>query len=384
MASARRRTECADSPGEVLSVPMSNEDTKGPSERFHTDTSLRVERAKTDSELGARLGNIEDDADAAVRVGRERADSALDDARQREDASIRADGPSAQRLDAERNREDAAIDEERKADDASLDDERMRRHLALARLLASEREDTDARLLTERLRADASLTARDDFLAIVSHDLRSLLGGIALSASLLQRQAKDDAALSKTTRHTQGIQRMTVQMTRLIGDLLDVASIEAGKVLVMTGRHDAALLVRDAADAFESVVSAKDIAFTVDAPKESLPTDFDPERILQVLSNLLGNALKFTSKGGRITLRVEARGNDVCFSVTDTGEGISADKLQMIFERFSQGRSNDRRGLGLGLFIAKHIIEAHGGKIWVESRPGHGSTFFFTLPAPAR
>jgi signal transduction histidine kinase len=359
---------------------MSNRVPKGPSGRVETDTSLRVERAKTDSELDARFGNLEDDADALVRVGRERADVALNDARQKEDETIPATAQSAERLDAERSREDAEIDEERKADDASVDDDRMRRHLALARLLASEREDTDARLMMERIRADASLIARDDFLAIVSHDLRTLLGGIALSANVLQRQAKE-AALPKSLHHAQCIQRMTAQMTRLIGDLLDVASIEAGKVLIITGRHDAALLVRDAADAFESAVSAKEITFTADTPKEPLPADFDAERILQVLSNLLGNALKFTAKGGRIALRVEAHGDDVWFSVADSGEGISPDKLAAIFERFTQGRSNDRRGLGLGLFIAKHIVESHGGKIWVESKVGEGSTFFFSLPA---
>jgi signal transduction histidine kinase len=360
---------------------IANGDTKGLPERVDTDKSLRVERAKTDSELDARLENIENDADAVVQIARDRADSALSEARRCEDKKLPVGGSSTDSLDAERTRQDDAIDEERKADDAGLDGERMRRHLALARLLASEREDTDARLLTERLRADASLMARNDFLAIVSHDLRTLLGGIALSAGLLQKQAADDAALSKTTRHTQGIQRMTVQMTRLIGDLLDVASIEAGRVLIMTGRHDASSLVRDAADAFESAVSAKEISFTANAPAVPLAADFDPERILQVLSNLLTNALKFTPKGGRITLQVKSRGNDVCFSVADTGEGISPDKLESIFERFSQGRSGDRRGLGLGLFIARHIVDGHGGRIWVESTLGQGSTFFFTLPA---
>lgn len=360
---------------------MTSGETRGPRERVETDQSLRVERAKTDSELGARLGNIEEDADALVRVARGRADSALNEARQRQDQTVPAGGVTAERLDAERTREDDAIDEERKADDVTLDGERMRRHLALVRLLASEREDTDARLLTERVRADASLIARNDFLALVSHDLRTLLGGIALATGVLEMQAKDDAALAKTTRYTQTIQRMTVQMTRLIGDLLDVASIEAGKVIIMTAPNDAGVLVRDAAEAFEGAVAAKEIVFAADVPTEPLPADYDPERILQVLSNLLSNALKFTPKGGRITLGVGLRDNEVCFSVTDTGEGISADNFQTIFERFAQGRSNDRRGLGLGLFIARHIVNAHGGRIWVESTPGKGTTFCFTLPA---
>jgi signal transduction histidine kinase len=113
---------------------------------------------------------------------------------------------------------------------------------------------------------------------------------------------------------------------------------------------------------------------------------FDHERILQVLANLLTNAIKFTPAGGRILLRVEPVGQDVCFSVADTGPGIPSHQLESVFERFWQARSEDRRGLGLGLFISKGIVEAHGGRIWAESQPGKGSTFSFTLagaPAPS-
>ena len=98
------------------------------------------------------------------------------------------------------------------------------------------------------------------------------------------------------------------------------------------------------------------------------------------MTNLVGNALKFTAKGGRITVRVERRGDDVCFAVEDTGEGIPTDRLEKIFDRFFQSHGSDRRGLGLGLFIAKSLVEAHGGRIWAESVLGRGTTFFFTLP----
>jgi signal transduction histidine kinase len=142
--------------------------------------------------------------------------------------------------------------------------------------------------------------------------------------------------------------------------------------------------VREAADAFDPTASGKSIALSVDVSNEDLITDLDPDRIAQVLANLLGNAAKFTRPGGRITMGVALRGGYVCFSVSDTGEGIQPEKLETIFERYSQIRRTDRRGLGLGLYISQRIVEAHGGRLWAESIVGQGSTFFFTVPAPAK
>jgi signal transduction histidine kinase len=133
-------------------------------------------------------------------------------------------------------------------------------------------------------------------------------------------------------------------------------------------------------EAFQLAASAQGIQFTCECGTDSLVAEFDHERILQVLTNLVGNALKFTGKGGRIALRVERRGDDVCFSVEDTGEGIPSDQLEKIFGRFFQSHGGDRRGLGLGLFIAMSLVQVHGGRIWAESTLGRGSTFFFTLP----
>jgi signal transduction histidine kinase len=119
------------------------------------------------------------------------------------------------------------------------------------------------------------------------------------------------------------------------------------------------------------------------SPQATTTAWFDPARILQVLTNLVGNALKFTPKRGRITLRLDVRGDDICFAVADTGEGIPQDRLTQIFDRFFQTREHDRRGLGLGLFIVKSIVDAHGGRVWAESTIGHGSTFSFTIPRHA-
>jgi signal transduction histidine kinase len=144
--------------------------------------------------------------------------------------------------------------------------------------------------------------------------------------------------------------------------------------------EDAILLVRETVEAFQPAAAAKGISLDSDVARDSLLARFDHERILQVLANLLSNAIKFTPEGGRISIRVEPAQEEVRFSVTDTGPGITEESLGRIFERFWQVRASDKRGLGLGLYISKCIVEAHGGRIWAESKPGAGSSFFFTLP----
>jgi len=169
-------------------------------------------------------------------------------------------------------------------------------------------------------------------------------------------------------------------MNRLVGDLMDVASIEAGRLSVFRELSDPAFLVRDTLDAFLPAARLHEVELAAELEEGIEPVEFDPTRILQVLTNLVGNALKFTPKGGRITMRVASRGPEVEFAVSDTGSGIPQDRLTQIFDRFYQTLEHDRRGLGLGLFIVKSIVEAHGGRVWAESPPGVGSTFIFTLP----
>jgi signal transduction histidine kinase len=144
--------------------------------------------------------------------------------------------------------------------------------------------------------------------------------------------------------------------------------------------EDAIRLVRETVEAFQPSASAKGIALESQVAKDSLLARFDHECILQVLANLVSNAIKFTPEGGRISIRVEPAGEEVRFSVADSGPGISEENLERIFERFWQVSASDKRGLGLGLFISRCIVEAHGGRIWVESKTGEGSTFRFTLP----
>lgn len=362
---------------------MKPKDKKPRPEQERTDQSLRQERTRTDEEFGKKQDSIEDDADAVVLRARANADASLKATRAKTDEKLaRSEAPpqELQSVATERVQEDASLRYERNTSDEKLQEEREARKRALASLLRLERETTDQHLLTERERSDEALAARDDFLGMVSHDLRTLLGGIAMRAAMIARNAANDAAGQRVLKDAASIQHFTARMNRLIGDLLDVASIEAGRLTVEPRPEDAIRLVRETVEAFQPAASAKGISLDTEVARDSLLARFDHERILQVLANLLSNAIKFTPEGGGISIRVEPVEQDVRFSVTDTGPGIAEDNQGRIFERFSQVVAGDRRGLGLGLYISKCIVEAHGGRIWAESKPGAGSSFFFTLP----
>jgi signal transduction histidine kinase len=358
---------------------VTNGDKRDGSERVLTDESLRSERRKTDQELAKSALSLGDVATDVVIEARDKADTLLEHARALEDSKDLRSVEERRELADARALADAALEDSRHDADVVATDEHNRRLIALARLLAFEREDTDLKLELERVRADAELTSREDFMAIVSHDLRSLLGGIALSAELLKTVGNVPDPFVKVKHYAERIQRFSARMNRLVGDLMDVASIEAGKLSLVRSSRDVNLMIRDAVEAFEATAALQGIALTTTCP-ECGPINVDHERIFQVLTNLVGNALKFTASGGRISIAVE-RGEDVVkFAISDTGEGIRSDILDKIFERFVQSNKTDRRGLGLGLFIAKSIVEGHGGRIWAESTLGKGSTFYFTLP----
>ena len=361
---------------------MATKDQKPHPERTHTDEGLRFEREKSDREYAKAQTAIEERADAAIGKARGRADEVLRSARDNADAKLaRHEAPAAREtVSQEREAEDSALEGERATADAEMRGERAERQRALNALLRMERAETDTRLLTERARADEGLATRDEFMGMVSHDLRTLLGGIALQAALLKRGSAEDEAGRRAVQAADKIQRYTARMNRLIGDLVDVASIEQGRIRVAPALQDATALVRESIEAFQPLASAQGLALDVEVRGNTLMAKFDHERILQVLANLLANAIKFTPAGGRISLRVEPVDPDVRFSVTDTGSGIQSHQLEAVFERFWQARGEDRRGLGLGLYISRGIVEAHGGRIWAESQPGQGSTFSFTLP----
>lgn len=346
-------------------------------EREQTDASLRLEREKADAEIGEKQAAIDEAADAIIEKARARADQVLAAARTKADRQARPpNAPSASAIDKERVREDHVLRVERAGEDETL---RAERAESLP-LPSAEREETDKDLSRERDRSDVALTTRDAFLGIVSHDLRNMLGGMVGFAALIARGVSRENQDEQVVAYAQRIQRTGARMNRLLGDLVDVASIEAGALAVSHEPADAALVVTEAVDNFQAQASAKGISLTAELVSPLPIVSFDPPRILQVLVNLLSNAIKFTPPNGAVAVGVERIADELRFTVKDTGQGIPPDKLEAVFERFLQLATNDRRGVGLGLYISKCIVQGHGGRIWGESRVGQGSAFCFTVP----
>jgi PAS domain S-box-containing protein len=221
---------------------------------------------------------------------------------------------------------------------------------------------------------------RDEVLGVVAHDLRNPVSAIVMQTQLLQRKAAGPEATARDRRATDRILRAATRMNRLIGDLLDATAIDAGRLGIERGPVPARTLLADAAEAQRPLASSASLALRLDAPI-GLPDIWgDHHRLLQVLENLIGNAIKFTPGGGRVTVGAAAREGEVLFWVADTGGGISPDDIPHVFDRFWQARKGAHGGAGLGLPIAQGIVAAHGGRIWVDSQLGRGSTFFFTIP----
>lgn len=228
--------------------------------------------------------------------------------------------------------------------------------------------------------ARAATMARDEMLAVVAHDLRNPLNTIHMGSSLaLELMGERTDAVGR--KQFEMILRSADHMNRLIQDLLDATRLQSGQLALEIIPTRATVIIDEALEILQPLATQAGIALEVDPFDDGDPIPVDKLRILQVLSNLVGNAIKFTPRGGSVRLCVVRRTSLVEFCVRDTGPGIAPDQLPHIFGKFWQARATDRRGLGLGLAIAKGIVDAHGGTIWVESKPGVGSEFLFTVPA---
>lgn len=351
-------------------------------ERDETDQSLAAEREKADRLLAERTDALAQAATAVVDLARQEADVLIEAAREQTDAVLeRADEPAAlvDDLVAARATEDELVEARRAAADERLASEQRAHQRAIKLLLTIERKETNQRLQLERERADHVVASRDDFLAIVSHDVRTILAGIALSADAMVQQAPAPEP-ARVVREAERIQRFTARMNRLVGDLLDLVGMEAGKLQVVAVPHDACELVRETLESFQELAATRGLALTITVPDAPVLAVFDHERLLQVLGNLVGNALKFTARGGHVEVALAVSADQLELTVRDDGVGIAPDQHEAIFERFSQASQRDRRGLGLGLYIARGLVEAHGGTLWVTGALGSGSTFHLTLP----
>ena len=229
--------------------------------------------------------------------------------------------------------------------------------------------------LNENLRA--ALDARDNLLAVVSHDLRNPLTGIRFAADMLKRGLPDREHVDKRVN---AIVRAADIMTALIDDLLDARAMETATFTVTPTPEDVHTIVHDFSSSIESVVTQKSLHVHFDVPDALPAIACERRRIMQVLSNLVGNAVKFVPPGGTICVEVKRVAQELQFAIADNGPGISEDQVPHLFERYWKGGSGGPHGTGLGLYIAKGIVDAHHGRIWVESKAGIGTTVCFTVP----
>jgi len=224
-----------------------------------------------------------------------------------------------------------------------------------------------------RSRAEAAGSSREQVLQIVAHDLRNPLVAIGLSAEALRRTASGE----DVDRHIERIDRAVARMETMIGDLVDVTGIEHQTLAVTPRREAVEPILRETAEAYMPQAERRHITLEVERPPPELVLALDRARIVQLLGNLIGNALKFTPEGGRVAVRVLTQEREVRFEVADTGPGIPPESVKHIFEPYWKGAGN---GTGLGLYIARGIVRAHRGDLSVKTAPGAGATFFFTLP----
>jgi len=370
--------------------------------RVHTDASMGAERAAS-AETVAKAQRVLDrlikrdrvSADHRILQLRERADALLVGERAESPASAQRgeDGVDDARRKAEREGTDALHGQERQRTDAAVGRQHRDQEADHARS-ARRQQQTDEQLSTERGRADVALDAldeatlalalaqreqsrRSEVFGMVAHDLRSPLCIIALNA-----QCIDETASDVTVRDAaHDIMRAAGRMGRLVADLLDVARIDQGTLSIEKRRHDVAAFLTELRDSYHPLFAERGMTLVVEMPGHPIAGLFDHDRISQVFSNLLGNAMKFMPNGGTVNVGAASRGGFIELVVRDNGPGIAANRLLDVFRRFRQGESDSLQGLGLGLAICEQIVQAHGGKIWAESELGKGSTFRFTVPA---
>jgi signal transduction histidine kinase len=319
------------------------------------------------ADLTTSLADERDEADGTLRKEREATDRVIEQQLESAEAAI----------DAHLEGHVRQLERERQITDADLADERKHTDVAVDHVMELLLHEQKARVSTERHAA-----TRNEFLAIVSHDLRAPLSVMSAAAALIAKSTPDGESGQVIRSSTERLRRSVAVMDRLIHDLLDFASFEDGQLKVRSESQDITILLQRAVDVFLPAATVKPLSLKLDVPGAPLPARFDADRMLQVLTNVLQNAIKFTPSHGSVTVHARHVGAECLVAVSDTGIGIPADELESIFERFRQVATNERVGLGLGLYIARWIVEAHGGKIWAESRLGSGSTVYFTLPQP--
>jgi signal transduction histidine kinase len=242
-------------------------------------------------------------------------------------------------------------------------------------------ERSERKIAAALAQAKAATSAREEVLAVVSHDLKNPLNVIYVNVhtSLRELGAGDlNARRGTLMKKLEAVRRASERMNQLINDMLDLAKLAAGELSLRLELTSGAQLLFEARDHAFTLAEQRSVDIVVHAAES--PIRCDRDRVLQVLQNLLDNAIKFSPVGGTVTLRATSDGEGCTFEVNDTGSGIPEEHLPLLFQNYWQAPDTAALGTGLGLSIAKGIVELHGGRIWVESRRGSGSTFLFRLP----
>jgi signal transduction histidine kinase len=230
--------------------------------------------------------------------------------------------------------------------------------------------------------AQEAIRARDDLLSVVAHDLRNPLHVIVGQAALLQLDL--DESMSRSRERARAVETAAKQMTRLIDDLMDITRMEIGGLSMEQAPVGVTDFLSDLVAAMAPFASSQSLSLSLELAQGLGEVRADRDRLLQVLQNLVTNAMKFSDAGGMVTVGAARREADVLFWVEDSGGGIDPRHLPHVFDRFWQAGIRRKQGAGLGLTVAKGIVEAHGGRIWAESTLGKGSRFSFTIPVAGR
>jgi PAS domain S-box-containing protein len=238
-------------------------------------------------------------------------------------------------------------------------------------------EETNAKLVRE---LQSAVTARDEMMGIVSHDLRNPVNAVKMLAAAILREGAETPLPAPVSEHADVMLQAAMQMDALIQDLLDVSRMESGKMTISPRVIAMDDLVDQTRAMLTPAADAGGVRIVAKLPAGLPEVDVDPERVIQVLSNLIGNAIKYSTPGGEVVVSAVSEEDVVRLTVADGGIGIPEEELPRVFDRFWQSKRTNRSGAGLGLTIARGIVRAHAGRIWIESTPGEGTTVHFTLP----
>lgn len=331
--------------------------------RRQTDESLNLERGKADDSLGNHNQIAENKTDQLVK--------------------------------------DTVVKSERLTLDKALEEERGESEKLLNELLEQERRETDWNLQQERKKTDlvvelsaktlkkekiahsetkSELTTREEFVAIVSHDLKNPIGTILMSTQILLEEGSAAELDVESKKWIEIIKRNAATSLRLISDILDMERVVDGKILLSSKSCQLHFIIQETLQSYDLLAKEKSITLLTEFSDSFDLVSCDKDRISQVLSNLVGNAIKFSPDGGTVVVGTREFENHWEVYVKDSGPGVPKEQTSKIFEKFTQLGNRDRTGIGLGLYISKMLIESHLGKLWVDSAPGAGSTFIFTLP----